>query len=333
MTKNPKGLNIYFLTLILFSVLVVGLPYIGLFEYGAEFIIQSRVQMAIVMVLIAFLLLIKRFYFMSVVQILLMLFHITPVLNIYTAHNHDLQKTQCIYDETQHPIRVLTFNIYHKNQDYNAILDVLNMHDAHIVLLLEVQPDLYAVSHESLKSNYPYSYPEMEEGKRTSWLVYSKYPFQDVLGKKIPGSSQRALHAAIDINGKILNLLGLHTQSPKTVARMEARDAYIENLARYVSGLSYADEYIVVAGDFNTTPWHPVMGSFQDKTGTKTHILDNGLGTWPSWLPDFLTIPIDHVFHSSNLKKEKYSKGLSSGSDHYPVYLDFYFCDKKISQN
>lgn len=55
---------------------------------------------------------------------------------------------------------------------------------------------------------------------------------------------------------------------------------------------------LILAGDFNAAPWHGVLSD----TGACQSALaaaDSGsVGTWPTYLPKILGIPIDHIMVS-----------------------------------
>ena len=60
--------------------------------------------------------------------------------------------------------------------------------------------------------------------------------------------------------------------------------------------------------------------------GLNNNQLYNIIPTWPAWLPAFMRVPIDHIFHSNKFGKFKYYKGLDAGSDHFPVFIDLELC-------
>ena len=79
---------------------------------------------------------------------------------------------------------------------------------------------------------------------------------------------------------------------------------------------------MIVAGDFNATPWSP---HFRDLLAT-TGLRDAGSGrgwlpTWPTWLGP-AGIPIDHVLVKGPVTVAGLSLGPDVGSDYRPLVAD-----------
>ena len=78
---------------------------------------------------------------------------------------------------------------------------------------------------------------------------------------------------------------------------------------------------LVVAGDFNVTPFSVHYGDFLKGTGLRDSAL--GFGISPTWNRRFpwVAIPIDHVFVSDDLVVMDRRVGPACGSDHSPVIV------------
>lgn len=127
------------------------------------------------------------------------------------------------------------------------------------------------------------------------------------------------------LGGAPVAVFGIHPPSPSTPWRAEARDRFLER-----SAAAIADEAIpvVVAGDFNATPW---SRGFRLLTGPADLAnSQEGFGyasTWPAQLPAFLRIPLDHVLHSRNLTVISREVGPTLSSDHRPVRAEIAFAE------
>jgi endonuclease/exonuclease/phosphatase (EEP) superfamily protein YafD len=79
---------------------------------------------------------------------------------------------------------------------------------------------------------------------------------------------------------------------------------------------------VLVAGDFNLTPWSPHFTRFIEQTGLSDCALGHGLlATWPSQvLP--VRIRIDHCFASRQWRVRNVDVGPKLGSDHLPMTVD-----------
>ena len=114
--------------------------------------------------------------------------------------------------------------------------------------------------------------------------------------------------------------------SPQSLSRMRVRNTEIMLLKNYIKQVQKEGELIILGGDFNTAPWQKNIRELKRETGLKNNAIYNIIPTWPSWLPVFMRVPIDHIYHTREFNKRKYYKGLDAGSDHYPVYVDLEMC-------
>jgi len=79
---------------------------------------------------------------------------------------------------------------------------------------------------------------------------------------------------------------------------------------------------VLVAGDFNCTPWSPFFADLVAATGLSDSA--RGFGVWPTWNSTLLPlgISIDHVLVSDGLVTRNHRVGGDVGSDHFPVIVD-----------
>lgn len=121
-----------------------------------------------------------------------------------------------------------------------------------------------------------------------------------------------------------LLLLPLGPRSPRsedlwaTGVRALSDAALQVRLAQQSTGLP-----IVVAGDFNSTPNSLGYQRFREISGLRD--ANNSwwpAGTWPTVLPRWLGIRIDHVFVSEDVTVNSYRLGPNLGGDHRPVVVD-----------
>lgn len=320
-----KSLSAY----ILFSLGVFGsllVTFVPEFIYSTlffELLVQSRPYISIIFFIFALFLLLKRYYLLGMMQVACVLMSFFLVFDSYSG----LQTVKpCSDGLNSKPIRILSFNVYYKNKKYGELLQAIEVVDADIVLLQEVQSGLYHHAHKRLLDKYAFHYSDFEGGIEHGKALYSKYPLESVKKQKLLGDSHSILQAQINVNGQMMHFIGIHTYSPKNKVRIKNRNAHIEALQDYIVRLADENEYVVVAGDLNTTPWHPVMRHFKEQTQLNNSGFYNIVGTWPTWLPTFLTIPIDQIFYSQNFGHSKHYRGLLSGSDHYPIYVDLEMC-------
>ncbi len=110
---------------------------------------------------------------------------------------------------------------------------------------------------------------------------------------------------------------GIHPPSPSKPWRTPARDSFLAEAGEVIASDALP---VVVAGDFNTTPW--AQGFDQLTTPGNLANSQEGFGfspTWPTTLPAPLRIPLDHLVHSRALTVVDREVGPPLDSDHLPL--------------
>jgi endonuclease/exonuclease/phosphatase (EEP) superfamily protein YafD len=130
---------------------------------------------------------------------------------------------------------------------------------------------------------------------------------------------QPAIEARVRAPNGTFTLLGVHLNAPTSTRRAAARDAELELLA--VRSAAVAGP-LVVAGDFNVTPYSPLFRDFIAASGlTDTRRGRTLSASWPAVLPIF-GIPIDHVAVSQEFTILTHERLPDFGSDHYAVLVE-----------
>ncbi len=215
------------------------------------------------------------------------------------------------------PLRVMTFNLFHVNRDTDAILDEIASSDADVVFLHELSATVRQVIEEDL-GGYRYA---MEDG----WGFASGSAALVREGLEVVpttlriGPFQRFPGVTLAYEGATVELVGVHPLSPVTPNRSRARDRALEDVALWVTD---RPGEVVVAGDFNASPFSHAYRTFRDISGLRSSIDGAGWqGTWPNtWKP--FQLPIDHAFVSDGLTVVERRIGGHAGSDHAALILD-----------
>ncbi len=94
----------------------------------------------------------------------------------------------------------------------------------------------------------------------------------------------------------------------------------------HITGRVGRDPQVLVAGDFNATPWSQAYRSFR----RNTELQDSSAATlpWPTWfggsaVASVLAVPIDHVLHGKGWRVVERRIGPDIGSDHRPLIVSF----------
>ena len=210
-------------------------------------------------------------------------------------------------------VEVMTANLYGGNYEYSRFVDVVERERPDVLLLLE-----YNSRWASALGPFSAEYPHQIVAAREDYFgiaLFSRVPLirasvVDLLG--VP-----AIDARLDLGANgAARIIGVHFQPP-----MSAREAGERNAQLDLVGELAIDESgpLIVAGDFNVTPYSPVLADWLERTDLTDARRGRGFGaSWPSSLP-FLGIPIDHVFISEDFLVTAHYYGPAFGSDHYPV--------------
>lgn len=121
----------------------------------------------------------------------------------------------------------------------------------------------------------------------------------------------------IEVNGTSFDLAGVH------LARPFYPDLQQEDVAALIAFANSPTLPLVMAGDFNMSPWTEKLGRFERSSGLKRYNIFHL--TWPmqKWsVPLLPLVAIDNVFASSQFARIAVAPGPRLGSDHRPIVAD-----------
>jgi len=218
-------------------------------------------------------------------------------------------------DGSERFLRVVTFNLWGRNDHHlERVAAFLAEADADAVVLQEARAHHKAFL-ETLSARYPHRTGE------NGLVILSKYPI--LSDNRIdregypPWISLMVLRATLDVNGKAVDLAGVHLARP---FYPDLQQADIVALTRFVQDHRGP---LILAGDFNMTPWTVKLKGFTDATGLGR--FNTFRPTWPMrWhaLPLLPFVPIDNVFASRHFANIATTLGPRLDSDHRPVIAD-----------
>ena len=208
------------------------------------------------------------------------------------------------------------FNMKQRNAAPEDVVDWLSRNLFDFAVLLEADDAVVkAVDHA-----YPYSINCLANKRRCSTVIISTrkpvestgFATQDPQNRK----SLSAVKTSYCIDEQELTIIGAHLSRPWP-PQQQNRD--LKDLAGHLSRMQGRN--IIVAGDFNLTPWSFRLRSFDRAVDLKR--VTRTLFSWPA---DRLTpplLPLDHIFISRSLRAAPPHTGDANGSDHLPVILRF----------
>lgn len=215
-------------------------------------------------------------------------------------------------------IKVVALNLNHDNLESGLVDDFLRREKADVVVLSEVMGH-WPRSLDSLSDVYPYRLDRLNchEIGHCPMTILAKTPWVDAGIRHNDKSLPPLLWARFQRNGTEFTVVGSHLMIPFPRGNSQTQYKQIEALSGFLRRMNGP---VILAGDFNTTPWSARFRLLESDSGLVR--IRNGLAaSWPSILAP-LGIPIDHVFTSPDFKYANIRTGGKVGSDHLPVIAE-----------
>ncbi len=118
----------------------------------------------------------------------------------------------------------------------------------------------------------------------------------------------------------MLTVIGTHPVPPAGTEYTGLRNRHLAGIPGFVKK---AGTPVLLLGDLNTTPWNHAFRKLLKESGLVNSA--RGFGIKPTW-PSFFwpaMIPLDHCLHSAEVLITGHLVGQNTGSDHYPLVVDF----------
>jgi endonuclease/exonuclease/phosphatase (EEP) superfamily protein YafD len=213
-------------------------------------------------------------------------------------------------------VKVLALNLWHRNDDADAVANLIRRERPDVVALLELTPAWRRALAASLR---PYATRAAEPASGSTGVgLYGRAHLREPEVVRLTDEGRPAVEARLDLAGRTASLLVVHppgTLLPDDARRHERELAAIGAWAREQGPGS------VVCGDFNATPW---MRSLRDvlSDGDLLAALPGGLfaGSWPALIPP-LRVAVDGCLVGSGVRARA-ELGPRAGSDHFPVLVE-----------
>lgn len=213
-------------------------------------------------------------------------------------------------------IRVVWLNTWLGQRPSESALAYLENSGADFLLVSELHDEGQA-EYRRLRALYP-TVIRCVDGHACNTIIFSKREAQSV--QTVTGL--RASAGEFDIDGRRLRLIAAHISRPNPPDRQQRE---LRNLLSVVGGNPSS---VILAGDFNSTPWSFTLRRFDRENRLARHT--RALPTWPAqaWtrlrLPAVAPfLPIDHVYSGSAWRLVELRRGPRTSSDHYPIEATF----------
>jgi endonuclease/exonuclease/phosphatase (EEP) superfamily protein YafD len=296
-------------TLGVWLALIAGL--LGRAAWPFDLFAHFRVQYAALFVLLALLLLVLRRWIFALVALAGLGVSAVPMI----SYLPDARDGTAAAATDASAFRVLSYNVWFRNPDMATTAAYIEQSRADAVVLLELTPP----QAERLRPLLP-SYPHFHiEPSRMGAAVFTKWPV--LAAESVPLAKDGAIAARVQIDwrGTPVTVLGVHLNWPLGPRNSRFRN---EELAGVVAFSKAQREPLIVAGDFNLTPWSEYFSDALEESGL--HDSARGFGLARSWPAQFapLGIRIDHCLVSREWESVRVDIGPALGSDHLPVIAD-----------
>lgn len=221
--------------------------------------------------------------------------------------------------EYEKTFKVYSANINRGNKNVSFLIKDIVRVNPDIVFLMEVQTEQIEQLAHLIKS---YNYKIIDSritNSGTGVLFLSNFPVINYNLINLSDHGNAFLETQLFVNQKRVLFYGVHIPRLHLKRTFSVRQKMILRVAEIIS---VKRSPVIVAGDFNATPFSPVFRKFLKISGLKDS--RNGFGwqpTWPSFFP-FLWIPIDHILVSPDVKVQHRETGYFIWSDHFPVIAE-----------
>jgi len=229
------------------------------------------------------------------------------------------------YDQKHQSSKNLHFisaNVYQFNKEYGRFIQLIEKYQPDIFLTMESNAD-WENALRTLEKEYPFQHKVTLENTY-GMHFYSKIEIKDSQTHFFVADDIPSIEAHLQTEeGFEFVFFGVHPPppSPTEEETSKERDGDLLSTAKRVRDI---EKPIIVVGDFNNVAWSKSSILFR-KT---SHLIDPRIGH--SFVSTFhakyrfLRFPIDLMFHSENVFIKDLKTLENFGSDHLPVYCEFF---------
>ena len=220
-------------------------------------------------------------------------------------------------DPSGYNLRLIQFNAWVDNADPLGVAAWLDGQKPDVVTMEETTPALRAAmiarGFAVVKGTINTAVFSRGIAVRQRFYV----PFQDW---RLAPDFARARFAVGD-SAATFTVVAVHVSWPTRAQRWPQREALARMLDDQIRGR------LIVAGDFNLTPWSFALAHFDERLRLERR--DRAIPTWPAvqpvlgkLLPTPAFLPIDHIYAGPEWRTVSIRRGPRVGSDHYPLIID-----------
>ncbi len=224
---------------------------------------------------------------------------------------------------TEKGIRILSFNIWRHNANYEAVVAVIKQYRPDIAILQEVSPEAIGIIRSTGATIYGDGYPpKILYSENLQRAVISRYDVAPA--NSLPNNKRLVQDVLVQTPYTRIIIWNIKASTPLRDRSTQLSEA--EFLVRHSRNLNLP---LIVAGDFNATEQSASYDTLNRYLQDAFHRAGWGFGfTFPSRVRRRIGVfgplaRIDHIFLSAHFSVHKAkTPKIFTGSDHLPVFAE-----------
>ncbi|MBB6370677.1 endonuclease/exonuclease/phosphatase family protein [Chryseobacterium shigense] len=249
---------------------------------------------------------------------------------MFVHHGITLVKYTPLYPVKKHTqkhqssqkLHFISANVYQFNKEYNRFISLIEKYSPEMFLTMESNGD-WEQAMRILEKDYPFQHKVTLENTY-GMHFYSKIKIKNAQTHYFVADDIPSIEVHLKTeDGFSFVFFGVHPPppSPTEEETSKERDGDLLSTAKRVKDIK---DPVIVVGDFNNVAWSKSSILFR-KT---SHLIDPRIGH--SFVSTFhakyrlLRFPIDLMFHSEDIFIKALKTLENFGSDHLPVYCEFF---------
>lgn len=221
-------------------------------------------------------------------------------------------------------VKIMSANIHFTNRDGDALTRTLSAENPDVAVIFEVTPAWSATLQEIAAQAGYTVFADPRAGQYGS-AVLSRFPVENIAFLGL-GEGAPKLRGWVNIGEWRIRLGGAHLGYPLSPPGRALHAFETGKIVEFVDDWRGKDRAagrtgaLLILGDFNATPWSRTSARLFEDTGLENQI-SAFPGTWPTFLPSWIRIPIDQAFVAGNAAVTGARVIDNPGSDHQAITL------------
>lgn len=215
-------------------------------------------------------------------------------------------------------LRLLQFNVYRHTADPRGVAEHIRRIEADVVFLEEAYDEAAPIA-ASLRDLYPHQATCAERNRPCGTRVLSKRAPLAGGGLLAPHDQDGSVNAAwltLPLRGgRRATVVATHYTWPIPAGAQGAQSRALGAFLR-----RFDRDTLIVAGDFNSTPWSFTLRRQDRAFGLERRT--RALFSWPRFVSPVPLLPIDHVYAGPAWTTVSVRRGPRTPSDHFPVIVE-----------